>query len=113
MTIADYFTGLALTLIIECSVAALLGYRTRVQLQTVALASLITHPALCYFLWVNAYLWLVPDTGFTIIVLELIVVLVEWLVLVFVLRENRKRLFLLSFTMNCASFLTGVAIYGL
>jgi len=41
-----------------------------------------------------------------------LVVLIEWALLVFALRGDKKSLFVLSFTMNTCSYLTGGLIFG-
>ena len=59
---ARYLAALALTLLVEISVALLVHHRkpfaaSRAQLmQTVVLVNLMTHPVLNYLLWLNAWM---------------------------------------------------------
>lgn len=103
----EYFIALILTIVIETTVAAIMGYRSRRMLTAVIIVSLMTHPALHYLLWLNTEYRIVAQWP-ALFVLEGVVVIVEWLLLCFVERELRFRLLLLSFAMNLASFGIGL-----
>ena len=110
MAINDYFLALALTLVIEVGVAVLFGYGNYVALKTVVLVNLMSHPLLTYLLLFNAGMGFL-DFETAVIILEILVVVLEWQLLLLVLRNNAKRLFALSATMNLASFLTGLIVF--
>lgn len=100
---------LILTIVIETTVAYIMGYRERNMIYVVALASVITNPVLNIFLLVTR---LFSDffSGYTILImLELIIVYVEFRILRFVFgkRISNKKLFILSLAMNASSFIIG------
>ncbi len=111
MTIGNYFDALFLTLVIQTGTAAILGYRTRLALQTVVLVNLVTHPLLWYIVWVGERLGLPFSITPVILFLEVLVVVIEWLLLWFVLQERPWRLLGLSLTMNAATYLAGVVFW--
>lgn len=107
---SDYLVALILTIIIEVGIAALLGYQSYVALRAVVLVNLISHPLLCYLLALNGYFGFI-DYRTSVVVLETLVVFGEWGGLLYVLRETPKKLFMLSFSMNLASFLIGLLLF--
>jgi len=103
---SSYLLALFLTLIIEISTALFLGYREKSQLLSIFFINLITHPAINYILWLN----IIFANTINLIVLEIIIILVEWLLLVFVINKNKWRLLVLVLSMNFFSFMTGFLI---
>ena len=104
--------ALLLTIIIEVSVVRILGFKERVFLIVVALASVITNPALnliitLYFHFTDQLLPL-----FIVIILEIIIVWIEAFILYSVFKEKYafKLLLGISLIMNTASYLIGVII---
>lgn len=91
--------------------AVCLGYRAWPQLRAVILVNLITHPALHYFILICRWEGFVDVSFFTIVVLELVVIVAEWLLLVYVLRGKRSTLFALSLSMNATSFIAGLIVF--
>ena len=107
---ARYLLALLLTVAIEGSVAWLFGFRTgRAQL-AVASINCLTNPALNLLLVVLAWLGVAVRLPL-VVLLELLVVAVEWLLLVYVFGAPKGRLFVLSLLANAASFLAGVALF--
>lgn len=105
-----YLLALLLTLAIEGGVAWLFGFRKgRFQL-VVAMINLITNPALNVFLLILAGLG-VDVTLRLVVPLEILVVLAEWLLLVYVFGNPKGRLFAFSLLANAASFLAGVLLF--
>ena len=106
-----YPVSLGLTLLLECSMAALMGYRSMKELGCVALCSLVTHPTLhlvaflpdCLFgedLFEDHWSWFLEMT---------VVVAESWLLnrlLPYRRADNAK----LALAMNAFSFLGGLAI---
>lgn len=109
MIVSNFITAFLITSIIECLIAFLAGYRGKRFFLTVVLINLITNPALNYILLVLYsfnFLNLLP----AVLVLEIIVVIVEWRILTYAFGEKRKFI-LLAVLMNAASYLTGLLIY--
>jgi hypothetical protein len=103
--------ALLLTIAIEVIVALLFGLRSKQELWTVVLINVITNPLLNYLITVNGYFHLISQTTILILCLEVAVVLVEWRLLVWVLRQSTKKMLLLSFVMNTCSYLAGLLIF--
>jgi hypothetical protein len=103
--------ALILTIIIESGIAWLFGLRSRRELLTIVLINVITNPLLNYLLAVNSYFHLISQTTALLLCLEITVVLVEWQLLVWVLRMNSKKMLLLSFVMNACSCGAGLLIF--
>ena len=112
MSIREALLALLLTEIVEIAVALFLGYRRPREITAVFLVNLVTNPSLNYLLFLNDYFGIIRYRLPLILFSEVAVVFVEWALLVFALRGNKKSLFLLSFTMNTCSYLTGVLIFG-
>jgi hypothetical protein len=97
-----------LTIVVEMAVALLLGYRRRVEIACVFWVNVFSWPLLNYLLWTLASLRSAPFSTPIILLFETGVVLVEWQLLCFALpRHSRFQLFVLSLTMNSASYLAG------
>lgn len=105
-----FLLALLLTLAIEGGVAWLFGFRTRQSQLAVAMINVITNPALNVFLLVLAWLG-VKVTLLLILPLEVLVVLAEWRLLVYVFGDPKGRFFVLSLLANAASFLAGVLLF--
>jgi len=112
VNIRDVLLALLLTEIVEIAVALFLGYRRPRAIIAVILVNLVTNPSLNYLLFLNEYFGIIRYRFPLIFFSELAVVLVEWALLAFALRGNKKSLFVLSFAMNTCSYLTGVLIFG-
>lgn len=105
-----YVCALLLTIAIEVVVALLFGYRKKSEIATIIFINLITNPLLNYLLFINSYFGTVQISTITILILEIIVVSVEWLLLIFTLKQNQKKLFALSVVMNFCSYVAGALI---
>jgi len=108
--LAKYLLALLLTVAIEDGIAWLFGYRTARLLLAVAMINCITNPALNFLLLLLAWQG-VEVTLLLVVLLEVLVVLVEWRLLVYVIGQPKRRLFFLSLTANAASFLAGLLIF--
>ncbi len=111
MKIGHYFLALALTLLIELFIVYILGFRTKKEIITVIFINLITHPLLCYFLWINSFIFIIHIDYFSIIVLEIFVALIESILLFFALKQKYFNMLKLSFFINTVSFLIGLVIF--
>jgi hypothetical protein len=103
--------ALILTVVIEVGIAWLFGLRSKRELLTVLLINVITNPLLNYLITVNAYFHLVSQTNAFILCFEVVIVLVEWRLLVWVLQQGIKKMLVLSIVMNAASYLAGLLIF--
>ncbi|MGB9762424.1 MAG: hypothetical protein ACPLW7_00175 [Minisyncoccia bacterium] len=107
----SYLIALLLTIAIEVIVAIFFGFRKKSEIATIIFINLITNPLLNYLLFINGYLGVSTINITTIIFLEVLVVLVEWLLLRFTLQQNPNKLFTLSLVMNFCSYIAGVLIF--
>jgi hypothetical protein len=102
--------ALLLTVAIEGTVAWLFGFRTGRALLAVAMINCITNPALNFLLLLLA--WRGVDVRLPLVVpLEVLVVVVEWGLYVYVFGHPKGRLLLLSLAANTASFLAGLVLF--
>mgnify|MGYP000633941881 CR=1 FL=1 len=108
----SYLPALLATLAIETAVAVLLGFRKRLQILAVNLATLVTHPVLHGVVLAVFFLeWLPSPLPFQVVLgLEACVFLAEGALLAYALRLPLWRAGLLSLIMNLASFLVGVFV---
>lgn len=104
-----------LTVAVEVPIAALLGLRARTALVAVALINVMTNPALGYVLLVVRHLlgW---DGGalalplLALLVGEVLVILAEWRLLIWVLGGSRRRMLKVALAMNVASACIGLVV---
>lgn len=89
-------------ILIETLVAFFLGYCRLKQILAVVFVNLFTQTLLLYYISRSKF-----NIAIIIIFLELLVIITEWLLLMFALQENKKKLFYLSATMNIISFWLG------
>ncbi len=108
--LGKYLMALLLTLIIEGSIAYLFGLRTVQALLAVAMINVITNLPLNYVILVLGYLG-IPAPFLLVVALEILVVVVEWRLFVYIFREPKGRFLVLSLLANTASFLVGVLLY--
>lgn len=106
-----YSLALIFTLVIELSVAYILGFRNKKSIVTIISANLITHPLLCYFLWINSFIFIIPVNYFSIVVLEILVILLESALLFFALKQQYLDMLKVSFVINTTSFLVGLLLF--
>ncbi len=113
--IGAFLLALSLTILIETSVAVLLGQRNGRFLLVVLLVNIITNPLANYLIFLNQSLGIVKPVLLFVFLLEAGVVVAEWRLFVYSLPHARPRVpFLaLSIAMNATSFLLGVFLFGL
>ena len=111
MLISSYLAALLLTILIEVLVALIFGYKRKKEILSVILVNLITQPLLNYFLLIDSYFSLDAVNIQFILLLEIMVILVEWQLLVWTLQRKLKSLFVLSIVMNLASLTIGLSIF--
>lgn len=105
----SYLLTLILTIFIEIVSVLIIGLKNKELLTNILLVNILTNPTLnfilehTYFNFENI-LWLY------IILLELIVVIFEWLFLKFRLKSKNLPFFKIAFIINATSFLIGLLI---
>ena len=112
MRLEYYFLALILTLVIELSIAYISGFRTKKCIITIFLVNIITHPLLCYFLWMNSIIFIIPVSYFSIIILEILVALLESVLLFFSLKQKYLNMLKLSLYINITSFVFGLLMFN-
>jgi hypothetical protein len=104
------FIALALTILIETPIAWALGYRSRNEIITVILASVITNPPLNFIIAICAALKFTACAPL-VLVLEAAVVIAEWRILLYALGGYSRRHFKTSLIINAASYLSGFLFF--
>jgi hypothetical protein len=114
MIIINFLTALILTILIEKTVIFFLGYRNKNTFLVVALVNVITNPiANCIVMANNIFNIIKPNISL-VIILEVLIVYIEWKILEYALPNQEKQSYLiLSIIMNLASFLAGIILFGL
>ena len=103
----NYIYALILTIIIELSVIYLLGFREKLLFCSLIIINILTNPLLNFI--VNRLNETYIDFNFLhIILLEILVVIIEWLLLKLVIKSKQLPLFKISFIINATSFLIGL-----
>ncbi len=108
--LGTYLFTLLLTITIEGGVVYLLGFRKSQYMLAVVVINIITHPALNYLILVFGYLG-IQVTYLLIAILEMLVVVVEWQLLVYMFRGSKGRFLITSLLANAASFFIGVLLF--
>ncbi len=108
MVFLDYLITFILTVLIEITVAFLLGYKEKKFILAVFAVNLFTHPLLKYLLIVFASFNL-PTNLLLIILLEAVVVLVEARLLEYTF--EKQKFLKLSIIMNTVSYSVGLIIF--
>lgn len=111
MKIEAYLIALLLTLVIEFLVVYIIGFKDKKSLISVICVNIISHPILCYILWINMTVMLFKVNYFSVIILEVIVVILEASLLSFALRKKFTTMIMISFAMNFVSFVAGLLIF--
>jgi hypothetical protein len=108
--IGRYLFALFLTIVLEGAVAYIFGLRRRRQLVALAIINILTHTTLNYIILILGYLG-TRGPIYYITAMEIIIVLVEWLLLVYVFGEPKKRFLAISILANAISFLSGLLLF--
>lgn len=111
----NYFISLILalflTIIIECFVALILRYRKKEIFQIIVLVNVLTNLTLNYLLLIfrlnNLSVFLY---SIIVIFLEILIILIEWKIFVYVFGKN-KEWFFLSIAINTTSYVLGGLIF--
>ncbi|PIR78571.1 MAG: hypothetical protein COU28_00885 [Candidatus Magasanikbacteria bacterium CG10_big_fil_rev_8_21_14_0_10_36_16] len=109
--ISSYLLALFLTMVIELGVALFLGFRKKIEIIAIIFVNLLTNPILNYLLLVNNHFSFFKTNLLIILLLELLVVLAEWKLLLYIIQDKSSKIFKLSFVMNFCSYIVGVIIF--
>lgn len=112
MIILYFLIILLITILIEVPIAWLMGVRKREEITSVILVNIITNPLANYCLIANNRFGLIVENNVAVLILELLVVIIEWRLLSYVW-PHRSRYFCLavSLLINLASFLLGFILF--
>ncbi len=114
MVIISFLTALVLTILIEETVTFFLGYRSKSTFLVVSLVNVITNPIANYLVMTNNIFNIIKPDISLVLVLEVLIVYIEWKILEYALPNQEKHSYLfLSIIMNLASFLSGILLFGL
>jgi hypothetical protein len=102
--------ALVLTIVLEWLVIYLFGLRKKTDFLAILFINLLTNPLMNYFILVMQSLHLITFNLFSILVVELIVVIAEWRLLIYSVSGNQKKLFVISLVMNLFSFSFGLIL---
>lgn len=105
------FYALAFTEGVELLVALVFGLKSNDELWAVGYVNLITNPLLNYFLLACAKFHLMAVGWGGIFLLEAIIVIAEWLLMLYALRKKPVKLFFLSLIMNSCSVGLGLLFF--
>lgn len=106
----SFFLPLFLTIIIELAVAKLLGYRKKIIIISIVLINVVTNLALNLIIFTDLYFSWHLVNWTVVILLEIIIVSVEWRMLVYATNQPSRQLLVLSLTMNATSFACGIIL---
>jgi hypothetical protein len=112
MLIIHMLIALVLTDLFEFATAYVLGYRVLQIYIVILLANFITNPALNLIMQLGLNFFPKNVASSWVILLEMLVVILEWRILTYVHPKRSKQMLLLSFAMNCTSFIGGIFIFG-
>jgi hypothetical protein len=101
-----------LTELIELAVGYVLGVRRWREFAGIFLVNVLTNPALNYLFILNEAYFHVRVTWQLFVGAEAAVVVIEWALLVFALREKFAFWFLWSLLANFASCVAGILLFG-
>ena len=100
---------LLMTIIIECGIAFILGYRKK-DLLNVLLVNLLTNPIVSSVPVYFNYYHGIKARNICLYILEVLVLIVEGFIYVKVLKRRKINGFLLSLILNLSSYLLGLLI---
>lgn len=103
-----YLGIFTLNLIIELTVAIIFGYRKRLEMLSVFAVNALTHPILTLLIIGMSGLGVYHIA--IVLVLEVVVVVVEWQMIQFALNDRNRRYLILSIAMNVVSYGIGLLI---
>ena len=97
------------TIVIECGIALILGYRKK-DLLNVLLVNLLTNPVVSSVPVYFNYHYGLKSRNIVLLILEIITLIVEGFIYVKVLKRKKINGFILSFILNLSSYLIGLLI---
>ena len=101
-------SSLSFTIFIELPISLIFGYRRKKEMLSIILVNVITNLPLNFLFLSNNYFDFLHINSLTILLIEAIVVLVEFALLYHVFEEKPFKIFLLSIVMNISSYCIGV-----
>jgi hypothetical protein len=108
--IETFIAALSLAIAVEYVVFYAFGFRSIDNFLMIAAINLVTNPLMNYFILAMQSLNLFTLNLLSVLFLELIVVVVEWRMLIYLTLGNAKRLLAISLVMNFCSFGCGLVL---
>jgi len=108
--IENFAVALVLTIFAEWFIVYLFGFRDKKTFLAVMLVNLITNPLMNFFISFLQGLNLFAFNFFSLLIIELAVVVVEWQMLVYSLIGDSKKFLFVSLAMNMFSFSCGLIL---
>ena len=99
--------ALILTIVLESIVIYLFGLRRKTDFLAILFINLLTNPLMNYFILVMQSLNLIVFNLSSILIVELVVVIIEWRLLIYSVSGSPKKLLVISLVMNLFSFSFG------
>jgi hypothetical protein len=110
MSLSNYIIALVLSIIIEISVAYLMGYKEKKYLLAILAINFVTHPILNYFILILGFAQI--NLNLLLVgLLEVGVIFAEWGLLIHMFHKPKDKLFILSLVTNLVSFIAGILIF--
>ncbi len=100
-----------LTIALEVAVAVLLGFKSKKTILAVIFLNLLSGPLLNFLFALSDLAAFIAENPVLKIALLLLIIVAEWLLLVFILRDSRKKLLRLSVLMNLCSFAAVMLVF--
>ncbi len=110
MSLSNYVVALLLSVVIEISVAYIMGFKKRKYFYAVAAINFVTNPVLNYFILLMSNI--MPINFFQIALLEIGVILIEWKLLLHMFDKPKDKFLLYSAVSNVISFIVGLLIFN-
>ncbi len=111
--INSFFVPLIVTIVIEGMVALVAGYSSKRKQLAILLINLMTNSLLNFIVLFFYFSSVLEElSGWELLGLEGVIVIVEWRLLLYVFRERSRKLFWLSLGMNASSLFVGLFFLG-
>lgn len=109
MIAINFIKALVLTEAVEAMAAFLMGYRDKKFYTVLIIINIITNPMLNCILMILFYFNI--KSLIITLVLEVLVVIVEWRLFVYALNKHDKSYLLLSIIINLSSYIAGLFLF--
>jgi hypothetical protein len=105
-----FFAPLVLAILVEWLVLYFFGFRGKNYFFIIVAINLVTNPLMNFFILMVQSLNLFAFNVFSLLLLELAVVAVEWRMLIYLALGDAKKMLAVSLVMNLCSFASGLIL---